>query len=58
MHSRPAASIDCAALSARSLDFPFPEDGHLLFFADMGEPDFDPAGENQYAPVVYAPAPR
>jgi hypothetical protein len=50
------ASIDCAALRTGALDFPFPEDGHLLFFADMNEPDFDPAEEDGYARVVYVPA--
>jgi hypothetical protein len=48
------ASIDCAALPAGVLDIPFPEDGHLLFFADVNQPDFD--GEDTYARIVHVPA--
>lgn len=48
------ASIDCAALPPGSLDFPFPEDGHLLLFGNMDQPDFE--GEDTYGRVVYVPA--
>jgi hypothetical protein len=50
------ASIDCAALPRGAVEFPFPEDGRMLFFADANTPDFEPRGQDAYARVVYVPA--
>ncbi|MFD7918392.1 DUF1963 domain-containing protein [Streptomyces sp. NPDC059740] len=47
------ASVDCAALPRDALDFPLPDDGHLLFFGNLDEPVWDEDKEGQ---VVYVPA--
>ncbi|WP_327330468.1 YwqG family protein (plasmid) [Streptomyces sp. NBC_01208] len=49
------ASVNCAALPLGQLDIPLPEDGHLLFFANIGEPNYVP-GPRKEGRVVHVPA--
>lgn len=49
------ASVNCAALPLGQLDIPLPEDGHLLFFANNGEPNYVP-GPRKEGRVVHVPA--
>ncbi|MFE6385694.1 DUF1963 domain-containing protein [Nocardiopsis dassonvillei] len=46
------ASVDCAALPRGVLDFPLPQDGHLLFFANRR----DPEGSAGDGAVVHVPS--
>ena len=47
------ASVDCGALPAGALDIPLPEDGHLLFYANL---DHEQEHWDDNGRVVYVPA--
>ena len=49
------ASVDCSAVPVGELDIRLPQDGHLLFFANNGEPSYVP-GPTEEGRVVYVPA--
>ncbi|GAA0903785.1 DUF1963 domain-containing protein [Virgisporangium aurantiacum] len=47
------ASVDCGALPPDVLDFPFPHNGTLLFFANAEQPDFSTDEEDTCGRIVY-----